>query len=133
MVTTGGAGGRLGAFDEHLDPALHGRRGSIAGFSGYAIGAIRLSPVIMQRHDVQVLQLGHQVGFQVKASDEVGLVGEARLDDLNRHLAAHVRLVCPVHRAVCPLPDSLEKFVSLNSELFWYDQISPLNNVLKPN
>jgi hypothetical protein len=52
--------------------------------------------------------------FNIKPPDEIRLVGEARLDDLDRHLPPHMWLVRPVNGTICPLSDPLKQIIALN-------------------
>ena len=51
------------------------------------VGALGIAPVVVEGHDVEVLELGDELSFGLKAADEVGLVGVLRQDNLNSNLA----------------------------------------------
>ena len=53
----------------------------------HQIGDARLTPVVVERHNVWVLQTGDQLRLRLKAADEVGVVGVLGKDDLHGHLA----------------------------------------------
>ena len=56
------------------------------------IGGIRLSPVVVERNDVRVLELGDDLRLALEAADEVRMVRELGRDRLDRDLAADLRL-----------------------------------------
>ena len=49
--------------------------------------------------------------FDLEASDEIWLARVAGQDDLNRYFTLHLRLVCPVHRTVCPLAQARDQVI----------------------
>jgi hypothetical protein len=54
----------------------------------------------------------NELGFRLEPSDELGVVGEARVDNLHCHLTANLGLESPVDRAEGPLPDLLQEPVA---------------------
>ena len=65
----------------------------------HQVGALRVAPVVIERDDVRVLELGDELRLGLEAADEGGLVDQLRTDDLDRHLAAHRRLIGAVDDA----------------------------------
>jgi hypothetical protein len=46
-----------------------------------------------------MLQPCDELSLGGESADELGVVGEPRMDDLDRDLPPHLGLECPVHRA----------------------------------
>ena len=60
--------------------------------------AARLSPEVVQRHDVRMLEMGDQLRLRFESTHERRVVRQFRADDLHRHLAADARLHREIHR-----------------------------------
>ena len=73
------------------------------------IRPVRLAPVVVERHDVRVLEPGHELRLGLEAADELRIVGQRRADDLHRHLAPDLRLERAVDDPERPLADPLEQ------------------------
>ncbi len=56
------------------------------------IGAARLAPVVVEGHDLRVLQPGDGLRLGLEAADEGHVIGVAGGNDLDRHVAADGRL-----------------------------------------
>ncbi len=89
------------------------------------VGAVRLAPVVVQGHDVQVLQPGHQLGFGLEAADEVGVVGVLGQDDFDGHVAPHRGLIGAVDHAEAARADALAQLVASDSPLSPFDHAGP--------
>ena len=76
------------------------------------IRRIRLPPVVVERNDVGVLESGDQLGFGLKPADEGRIIGKLGSDDLDRHLAAHHRLIGPIDDAEAALAELLAQLVA---------------------
>ena len=63
---------------------------------------------VRERHDMQVLESGHESCFGFKTADEVGLVRKAGQDDLDSNLAAYGRLVGAIDGPKAPGAYSVE-------------------------
>jgi hypothetical protein len=79
------------------------------------VGHSRLTPVVVQRHDVRMLQPGHQLRLRLKTADEVGTVGQLRQNDLEGDLAADQRLKRPVDDAETAGADPLAELIAADS------------------
>ena len=75
-------------------------------------GPVGLPPVVVQRHDVRVLQSGDQVGLHLEPSHELGSVGELRTDDLDGHVTTERRLRSPIDDGEGSLPQMLAQAVA---------------------
>ena len=62
------------------------------------VGTAGLTPEVVQRHNVGVLKTRNRLAFGLKAADEIGTVGELRLDHLDCHCAANRWLFRAKHR-----------------------------------
>ena len=78
------------------------------------VSAVRIAPVVVQRYDVDVLQLGDQLRFAFEAADEVRLVGILGQDDFDRHLTVDQRLVGAVDRAVGAFAELLQQIIAFD-------------------
>ena len=63
------------------------------------VGHARFAPVVVQRHDVRMLEPRDQLRFGLEAADEVGVIGVLRQDDLDGDFALDERLHRPIDRA----------------------------------
>ena len=70
------------------------------------------APVVVQRHDVRMLEPGHELGFGLEPLHEPWVIRELGAHDLDRDLAAHARLHRPVHRTERALADDLTELVA---------------------
>ena len=71
------------------------------------VGRVGVTPVVDERHDVGVLDAGHQVRFGLEAADEGRLRGQLAADLLDRHLAPDRGLhPAPHERRTSPIPIS---------------------------
>ncbi len=68
-------------------------------------GAVRLTPVVEQRHDGGVLDTHDPLRCRLEAEDELWIGHDRRVEDAHRHLAPHRRLVGAVHFAEFTHPD----------------------------
>ncbi|GBC87664.1 hypothetical protein HRbin12_01681 [bacterium HR12] len=73
---------------------------------------VRLSPVVVQGHDVRVLQARDPLRLVLEAADEVGLVRQLDVDRLHRDLPLDLWLDRPVHDAERALPHLPEQSVA---------------------
>ena len=73
------------------------------------IGGIRLSPVVVERNDVRVLELGDDLRLALEATDEVRMVRELGRDRLDRDLASDLRLGGAIDHAERALADLLQE------------------------
>ncbi len=80
--------------------------------AGHQVGAVGLAPVVVERHDVGVLQLGDDVGLGLEAADELRLVDVLGPDHLDCHFPAHRRLVGAVHDPEVTRPDPFPQLVA---------------------
>ena len=78
----------------------------------HQIGTVWLPPIVVQRHDVGVLQASHELRLSVEAPDELGIVGEFRSRHLDRYLTAHSGLFGAVDDSKTAFPDVLDQLVS---------------------
>jgi len=78
----------------------------------HQVGAVRLPPEVVEGDDVGVLEPGYQLGLRLEAADELRIVGESGVDDLHRHLPAHLGLERPVDRPEGSLPERLQQPVA---------------------
>ena len=91
------------AFIESLPFDRIGQRAA-ANVTGDEIGGIGLAPVVIERHDVRVLEPGDQLGLSIESPDERRVVGDVRTQHGDRHLASHGGLVCAVRGPRFPSP-----------------------------
>ncbi len=84
-------------------------------------GATWLAPVVVDRHDVWVLQARDALGLALEPSDEVRVVGQLRVDHLDRDVASDLRLVRPVRHAQRPGPQPLEQPVAAQWRALWVE------------
>ena len=73
------------------------------------VGGIRLAPVVVERHDVRVLEPGDDLRLVLEPPDEVRVVGELGMDGLDRDLPPDLRLDRPVDDAERALADLIEQ------------------------
>ena len=106
----GGLRGAQGAVFEHRRqaPASHQPH--------HEVRRAGLAPVVVERDDVRVLELGDQLRLGLEATDEVGVVGVLRSDDLDRHLTADGGLIGAVRDPAGPVADPLAQFVPTDRE-----------------
>ena len=78
------------------------------------VGALGIAPEVVERHDVQVLELGDQLRFALEAADEVGLVSVLGQDHLDGDLPFDERLAGAVHSAVSPLTERFEQIIAFD-------------------
>ncbi len=64
----------------------------------HQIGPVRFSPEVVQRHDVGMLQTGHQVRFRFETAHELDPVGQLGPDHLDRHAPTDRWLGATEHR-----------------------------------
>ena len=79
------------------------------------VSALRVAPVIVQRSDVQVLQLCYQLGFGFETADEIWAVGELGQDDLDRHFSVDEGLLGAVDGAMGAFTDAFQQIVSFQA------------------
>ena len=72
----------------------------------------RLTPVVVQRDDVWVLEPGDELGFGLETADERRVIGELGPNHLDRHLTPDHRLVGAEHRPESAAPHLLAQFVT---------------------
>lgn len=77
----------------------------------HEIGGTRLAPEVVQRHDVRMLEPGHQPRFTLETADVARVVGELGSHNLHRHIAAHPRLHRTVDRPELALTNDLREHV----------------------
>ncbi len=115
-----GQGGRdlveqLGSRFERPGLALEGVvQAAAAQEAHHQVRAAWLTPVVVQRHDMGVLEPGDQLGLGFEATDEVRVVGVLGQDDLDGHLAPHRWLIGAVDHAVATDANLLAQVVSLD-------------------
>ena len=78
----------------------------------HEVRAARLSPEVVQRHDVGMLEAGDELRLALEPADERGVVGEIRVDDLHRDIAAHTGLGRAVHDPEATLTELLAQLVA---------------------
>ena len=78
----------------------------------HQVGALRVAPVVEERDDVGVLQLGHDLRLALEPAHESRLVGVLGADHFDRHLAAHRRLVRPIDQPEVALAERLAQLVA---------------------
>ena len=83
----------------------------------HQISAAWLAPIIVKGDDVRVFQPGNELGFCLKAADEIGLVGELGQDDFDGDFAVESRLGGAVNDAEAASADLLTQFVAANQLL----------------
>jgi hypothetical protein len=64
-----------------------------------------ITPVIVQGNNVDMFEVGDKLGFSLKTSDELRLVGKFRQDGLDRHFTANGRLKGTIDRAKTAFAD----------------------------
>lgn len=74
----------VGRFDVLVQPATQQAHNQVSG--------VRLTPVVVQRHDVRMLQPGDQMRLRLKAANEGRVVGKPGQDNLHGHVPLHRRL-----------------------------------------
>lgn len=75
------------------------------------IGRVRLTPIVVQRDDVWMLERRDDLCFGLETADEGRIVGEVGTDDLDRHLATDGGLVGAVGRPRRTCTDLLPQLV----------------------
>ncbi len=70
----------------------------------------RFAPVVVQRHDVRVFEVGHEVGLGFKPADELWPVGQLGTDHLDGHRTADRRLAATVDHREGSLADAFQPF-----------------------
>jgi hypothetical protein len=70
------------------------------------------TPVIVEGHDVGVLQAGDELRFSLKAADELRVVGVAGHDDLDRHFALDQGLDGAVYHAETAFTHAVTELVA---------------------
>ena len=78
----------------------------------HEVRAARLSPEVVERHDVGMLEAGDELRLVLEPADERGVVGEVGVDDLHRDIAAHAGLGRAVHDAEATLTELLAEEVA---------------------
>ncbi len=78
----------------------------------HEVRAARLSPEVVERHDVGMLESGDELRFALEATDERRIVGEVWMDDLHRDIAAHARLGRSVHDTEATLTELLAELIA---------------------
>ena len=78
----------------------------------HQVGGVGLAPVVVERHDVRVLQARDDLRLALEPPDEVRVVRELRVDRLDRHLPPDLRLDRPVDDAERALADLVEQPVA---------------------
>ncbi len=78
----------------------------------HEVRALGVSPVVVERNEVRMLELCDQLRLGLEPADERRLVDELGPDDLDRHLAPDRGLVGAVHDTEVAPPDLLAKLVS---------------------
>ena len=63
------------------------REAAAAQEAHHEVGGVGLPPVVVQRHDVRVLEPGDELCLALEAPDEVGMIGELGRHRLDRDLA----------------------------------------------
>ncbi len=69
------------------------------------VGPTGLAPVVVDRNDVGVLEVGHELRLSIETPDEISVVRQLGADRLDRNLAAHARLHRSVHDTVSTLSE----------------------------
>ncbi len=77
------------------------------------VSPLWVPPIVVEGDDVQVFQLGDQLGFGFETADEIRLVGEFGQDHLDRHLAVDNWLVSAINSAIGSFTDGLQEIISL--------------------
>ncbi len=75
------------------------------------VGAIGFTPVVVQRHDVRVLERRDGLRVVLEPADEPGVAREPRVHDLDGHVAPHLGLERPVHHGARTVVDPFEQSV----------------------
>ena len=89
----------------------HGRQAPASHQPHHEVRRTGLAPIVVERNDVRVLELGDQLRLGLEASDEVGVVGVLRSDDLDRDLTTDGGLIGAVCDPARPVADPLAQFV----------------------
>ena len=92
--------------------AMHqvGQRAALDEGHGDVGVAFRLAEVV-DRQNVNMLQLGDQLGFLLEAAGELGVAGEVARQDLECHLPVDAGLVGLIHRGHTTLAQRREHLV----------------------
>ncbi len=74
------------------------------------------APVVVERHDVGMLETGDELCFIFESADERRIVSEIWSDDLYDHLAADGRLERPVQHTRSALAEAFSDLVAADGE-----------------
>ena len=77
--------------------------------------AVRLAPIVIQRHNMRMLQTSDNLSLAFKAADEFRRIGVFGQNDLDGHLAQNSALAGAVDNAIAPLTQKSLDIVRLNS------------------
>ena len=70
-----------------------------------------LTPEVVERHDVRVLESRHELGLRLEPVDERGVIRELGVHDLHRDIPTNLRLHRPMNRPERAAPDHFEQHV----------------------
>ena len=76
------------------------------------IGAVRISPVVVERNDVGVFEARNELRFDLEETDESQVVRVLRSDDLDRDFATDGRLIGTVDNTKRTRADLLAQFIT---------------------
>jgi hypothetical protein len=65
--------------------------------------------------DVRVVQCSNRPGLMLEATQPVGISGEHRRKNLDRHIAPEARVACPIHLAHAARADLSANFIRAES------------------
>ena len=75
-------------------------------------GSAGPAPEVVQRHDMGMLDAGHELGLGLEPLHEPGIVGQVGADHFDRDLTVEAGLDGSVHRTECTLADDLCQLVA---------------------
>ena len=107
---------RRGAFGRQRPVGERVGEGAGLDQAHHEVGGTRLTPVVVQRDDVRVLEPGDELGLGLEPADERRVVGELGPDHLDRHLAPDDRLVGAVDRPEGAAPELLAQLVAADRQ-----------------
>src|SRR5262249_3664803 len=91
-----------------------GLQATTADIAHHQVGALMVTPVVIERDDVGMLQPRDKLGLCLKAADEVGVIGKLRQNDLDGDLTPYPDLLGTVYRPKTTHSDRLKQLIALD-------------------
>ena len=105
----GARGGRLIEQGASIDESL---KAAALEKTGDNVGSARLAPVVVDGHDVRMLERGNGLSLLLKSPDKVAIRSDLLVKDLDSDIAADIRLDCSVDRPDRAIIELLEKSIA---------------------